>query len=145
MLAFVTALPMWVKVGAGMGLLLGIMQLVNWWNTKDLKRDLATTQQALKTTQEEAAKVAAQTALQLQQEEQNRLELESQIARQNARVSDIAQRARQAEAAAESAMLRAIQEGQAAADALRDAKSPVPVGHEGMNQWVAQRFAGGQR
>ena len=55
MLAILTALPTWVKVGAGMGLLLGVMQTVNWWNNRDLKRDLAKQEQLLKETQESAA------------------------------------------------------------------------------------------
>lgn len=140
MLALVAALPMWIKVGAGMGLLMGIMWVSNWWNTRDLKRDLAATQQQLKTTQEEAAKDKALRELHAKQEENNRLELEASIEQQNSRISAAAARARQAETAAALATTRAIEEGRLIADALRDRSSTVPVGPEGMNAWVSQRF-----
>jgi hypothetical protein len=142
MLAVLTALPMWVKVGAGMGLLMGIMWVSNWWNTRDLKRDLAKQEQLLKQTQEDAAKAEAQRQLHAAQEEQNRLELESQISQQNARISAAAARARQAETAAALATMRAIKDGQDAADALRDPSTKVPVGYEAMNDWTRQRFGG---
>lgn len=140
MLMFLGALPMWVKVGAGMGLLMGVMWVSNWWNTRGLKAALAETKLELKTTQEEAAKDKALRELHAQQEENNRLELESQIQQQNSRISAAAARARQAETAAALATTRAIEEGRLIADALRDRSSTVPVGPDGMNSYLTQRF-----
>lgn len=140
-LAMFTAAPLWLKVGAGMGLLMGTMWVFNWWNTRDLKRDLANTKQELKTTQEEAAKDKALRELHAKQEENNRLELEASIEQQNSRISAAAARARQAETAAALATTRAIEEGRLIADALRDRSSTVPVGYDGMNSWTKQRFS----
>ncbi len=142
LLMFARALPAWVKVGAAAGLLIGVLELRHWWTTRDLKRDIAKQEQLLKQTQEEAAKAEAQRQLHAAQEEQNRLELESQIASQNARISAAAARARQAETAAALATMRAIKDGQDAADALRDPASKVPVGYEAMNLWTRERFGG---
>lgn len=136
MLLFLKALPLWVKVGAGMGLLLGLMQVVNWWNTRDLKRDLVTAKQELKATQE----ASARTALDLQREADNRAALEEVNKRQNAQIKDIATRARQAEAAAALATIRQIKDGEAAADALRQPTTTVPVGTQAMNRWLTERF-----
>jgi hypothetical protein len=133
---FVKALPTWVKVGAACGLLLGVMQTVNWWNNRDLKRDLAKQQQLLKETQE----AAARTAVDLQRESDNRANLEAVNARQNAQIRDIATRARQAEAAAALATIRQIKDGEAAADALRQPTTTVPVGEKAMNVWLSERF-----
>lgn len=141
-LAFFGGLPTWVKVGAAAGLLIGVLELRHWWTTRDLKRDLAKQEEVLKQTQEEAAKAAAERQLHAQQEEQNRMALEAEIDRQNARIRENATRARQAETAAALATLRMIKEGQAEADALRDPATTVPVGAEPMNVWLKQRFGG---
>jgi hypothetical protein len=129
---------MWVKVGAGMGLLLAVMQTVNWWNNRDLKRDLAKQEALLKETQE----AAARTAVDLQRESDNRANLEAVNARQNAQIRDIATRARQAEAAAALATIRQLQDGEAAANALRQPTTTVPVGDVAMNRWLSERFGG---
>lgn len=142
MVAFFAALPMWVKVGAGMGLLLGIMQVVNWWNTRDLKRDLANAQQTLKITQEESAKAAAEYAINAEREEANRLELELEIDKQNRRINSIAAQAREAQSTATLAALRAQAEGSRIAEELRKTSSEVPPGPESMNEWLRKRVGG---
>lgn len=139
-MALFTAMPMWVKVGAGMGLLMGLMQLTHWWNTRDLKRDLARQEQALKATQEEAAKAAATAQQQLEREAANREAQQAAIDRQNAQITNISARARQAESTAALAALRVSEEGRLIADALRDKSTTVPVGYEAMNAWQEQRF-----
>ena len=140
MLAILTALPTWVKVGAGMGLLLGVMQTANWWNNRDLKRDLAKQEQLLKETQESAAKAAAESAQQLEREAANRAEQQAAIDRQNQRINSLAARAREVEATAAMAAFRATEEGRLIAEALRDKSSTVPAGYDGMNQYLQQRF-----
>ncbi len=134
---FLKALPTWVKVGAACGLIIAGLEVKHWWETRDLKRDLVKQEQLLKETQE----AAAAQAIQLQQEAQNRQLLEEANARQNERINSIAARARQAEAAASLATMRALKEGQDAADALRDKDTTVPVGEQAMNAWLKQRFS----
>lgn len=137
---FLTKLPMWVKVGAGMGLLLALMQVVNWWNTRDLKRDLATAKQELKTTQEEAAAASAQRALDAKQEEQNRKDQQAAINKTNARLSTIAAQTREAEALAALAANRALKESEDAADALVDPSSTIPTDPASLNRRLRERF-----
>lgn len=135
---FFKALPTWVKVGAACGLLIAALEVKHWWDTRDLKRDLAKQEQLLKDAQE----AAAQQAFNLQQEALNREKLEEANARQNERINSIAARARQAETAANLATMRALKEGADAADALRDKSTTVPVGEQAMNQWLKERFGG---
>lgn len=142
MLALLTTLPMWVKVGAGMGLLMGVMWTANWWNTRDLKRDLASTQQQLKTTQEDAAKAAAEYARNAEREEANRKEQQAAIDKQNQRIAANAARVREVEATAAMTAFRASEESKLIADALRDKSSPIPVGPDGINVWFQQQFPG---
>lgn len=138
-LAMFTALPMWVKVGAAAGLIIGVLELRHWWTTRDLKRDLAKQELALKTTQEAAAKAAADAAQQLEREAANREAQQAAIERQNSQINSISARARQAESTAALAALRVSEEGRLIADALRDKSTTVPIGFEAMNEWI-QRF-----
>lgn len=133
---FLRALPLWVKVGAGMGLLLGVMQLMHWWNTRDLKRDLESTRQELKQTQQEAAG----REIAIQQAEVNRQTLEAEIENQNRRINGIASQARQAQATAALAAMREIQAGKVAAEELRKPTTDVEAGPEGMNAYLDERF-----
>lgn len=138
LIVWAKALPTWVKVGAAAGLLIGLLEVKHWWTTRDLRRDLAKQEELLKKSQEETAR----QAVDLQREAANRQRLEDVNARQNARINDIAVRAKQAEAAAALATMRVLKESQEAADALRDTSTTVPVGDVAMNEWLKQRFGG---
>lgn len=138
---FFAKLPMWVKVGAAAGLLIGVLELRHWWTTRDLKRDLAKQEETLKKTQEEAAKAAAVYQQNAEREEANRKEQQAAIDKQNQRINAVAARAREAESNAALAAFRVSEEGRLIAEALRDKSSPVPAGPEGMTRWLEQRFA----
>lgn len=132
---------MWVKVAIGAVAVIGLLQLHHWWNTRDIKRDLASTQEQLKTTQEAALEAAKEAARNSEREEANRKDQQAAIEKQNQRIAASAARVREVEANAALTAFRVAEEGRLIAAALRDRSSTVPEGPEGLNVWLTQRFA----
>jgi septal ring factor EnvC (AmiA/AmiB activator) len=135
-MVWLMALPGWIKALAGAAVVIGMLQLQHWWTVRDLRKDIAKLEQALKDAQTEAA----QFRVALADVQANRDRLESTIKTQNATIDAMSLRARQIEAAANLRVARALAVGKEEAAKLRLPTTTVKPGHQQMNAWIAERF-----
>jgi uncharacterized protein YlxW (UPF0749 family) len=137
MMAFLIAMPTWMKLAIGSVVLIGVMQIKHMWTVRGLTAQITKLEQAVD--QEKTANAELRVALSDLQASQARLQ--SAVNAQNAAITSWQQRAKRAEASAASSALRALTQGERAARDLRAASSPVGAGPERMNTWLTERFS----
>lgn len=124
-----------VLLGVGALALVASIWGAVWWNTHGLKKELASTQEQLKTTQDAALEAAKEAARNSEREETNRIKLEDAITRNRQQTAVNSARIREVEATAAIAVMRAVKESRDASDALLDPSTVIPIGPEALNKW----------
>lgn len=124
-----------LKVALGAGVLITGLLAWQWWDTRDLRSDLAEQAKELKETKDAALEAAKEAGRASEREEANRIKLEGAIATQRANDAMMRARVRQAETTAAEAARKVLRDSQDEAAALLNPATPIPEGYEALNAW----------